>query len=77
MDQLPVTMFLNELYKALILFLSEEGELLPTTIPLHRLREPTSIEIVAYRHYPSFFENHGAKAPYLDFIKLNQHSSRD
>ena len=65
-------MFLNDLYKALMLLLTEEGEVLPMTIPLHRLREPTSIEIVAYRHYPSFFENHGAKAPYLDFVKLNQ-----
>ena len=68
-------MFLSELYKAFSTT-SKEGQILPTTTKDLQASNLTSIQVVAYRHYPSFFENHGAKAPYLDFIKLKRHISK-
>lgn len=75
MGKLPATMFLNELYKAFST-ISKEEQILPTTTKDLQASNLTSIQVVAYRHYPSFFENHGAKAPYLDFIKLKRHISK-
>jgi hypothetical protein len=63
------TTLLAHIYKSLVDLLTDAP-----VLPVHTGQgmNISGIQSAWYRNYPSFFENHGAKAPYLDYsIKLN------
>ena len=53
----------TDIVKSFIAFLTEESTDLPLTV--HDI-STSSIQQYVFKRYPSLFENHGAKAPYVE-----------